>query len=88
MAFLLLASMPARVPARRANDTGVIHQPRSTATVCWPSACLDRAFGSGSLAGPDVHWPGSANAVAPWLTSFHDRWIEAVRDLTDDDLSS
>ena len=51
----------------------------------WWSMVIDHSFGGGTLRRQDVLWPG-AEASLRELTELHDRWVELLAELTDDDL--
>jgi hypothetical protein len=54
----------------------------------WWSMVLDHSFGEGILSREKVVWPGSAEAVREWLGGLRGTWLDALQQLTDEDLRS
>lgn len=54
----------------------------------WWSMVLNHCFGDASLSRENVVWPGTAAAVREWLARLHDQWVEALEQITDEELRS
>jgi hypothetical protein len=54
----------------------------------WWSMVLDHSFGAATLTREAVMWPGDADAVGRWLAELHQRWVDEMRAMSDDDFRS
>lgn len=54
----------------------------------WWSTALDFNFAEGKLTKEDITWPGSVESAKEKILLLHDKWVEAIRNMNDEDMLS
>lgn len=54
----------------------------------WWSTALDFNFSEGTLKKEDVVWPGSVERAKEKILLLHDKWVEKINNMSDEDMIS